>query len=105
MAKTKTVKDVKKSKVVRVASSVRVVSSGSNEISKDIENNSKGPTRLQSDISIADVSVPLGKRRRLARRDSDDRIDRIIHEKLAPTFDISMIEGSPIRHVFLFMSN
>ena len=44
-------------------------------------------------------------RRKLRRRDSDDRVDRVLLKKLKPHFDDAAIEGSPfkftIRHVFI----
>ena len=44
-------------------------------------------------------------RRKLRRRDSDDRVDRVLLKKLKPNFDDAAIEGSPnkftIRHVFI----
>ena len=45
------------------------------------------------DITTLDKTVNGGKRRRLQRRDSDDKVERIIADKLSPRFEIAMIEG------------
>jgi hypothetical protein len=36
-------------------------------------------------------------RRKLRRRDSDDRVDRVLVKKLKPHFDDAAIEGSPFQ--------
>ena len=48
-----------------------------------------------SEISQISAPTPTIKRRRLQRRDSDERVERIIKDKLLPKFDIAIIEGFP----------
>ena len=83
----------------------RAVSSKRAPFSKDSKRTVSDSLEPSSTVTgVVDELFEKG-RRKLRRRDSDDRVDRVLLKKLKPNFDDATIVGSPskftIRHVFI----